>query len=164
MNWWDYLLTVISIFCTVFSIRGAYKANVYYKKSKQLTIYANTNLAVTEVQKIIDLLTEMLKLSNIIKRRGVNYEKEVSKNGEGIKKSLNKIRESLPVDYCKEINVILNSGETKIELYIDGFINGEVLVDGNFIIEKDFNNCQEAFREIQLFIKKKLENLSEKLK
>lgn len=126
---------------------------MYYRKSKQLTIYANTNLAVTEVQKIIDLLTEMLKLSNIIK--GVEeYEKEVSKNGEGIKTSLNKIRESLFVDYCKEINVILNSGETKIELYIDRFINGEVLVDGNFIINEDFNNCQETFREIQLFIKK----------
>lgn len=161
---WDYLLTVISIFCTVFSIIGAYKANVYYRKSKQLTIYANTNLAYTETQNIINLLTEMLKLGNSRIKRGVNYSKGVSKNGEGIKTSLNKIRGSLPVDYCKEIDGILIAEEKKIELYIDSIITGEVLVNESFIIDENFNNCQEAFREIQLFIKKKLEKLSEKLK
>lgn len=53
MNWWDYVLIAISALCTFFSIIGAYKSNAYYKKSKQLSIYANTNVAFIESQKII---------------------------------------------------------------------------------------------------------------
>lgn len=80
-----------------------------------------------ESQKIIATLAKMLKLENRTKkRRGINYIKEVSQNGESIKTSINKIRESLPVE--------------------------------------DFNMCQQAFYEMKLLIKKKLENIGEKLK
>ena len=48
MNWWDYLLTGLSVLCTAFSILGAYKSNKYYRKSKALTNYANTNIAYIE--------------------------------------------------------------------------------------------------------------------
>jgi hypothetical protein len=41
MNWWDYVITAVSVLCTIFSIIGAYKSVAYYKKSKQLTIYSN---------------------------------------------------------------------------------------------------------------------------
>lgn len=47
-SWWDYLINGIGLVGTFFSLIGAYKANVYYKKSKQLTIYANTNIAFME--------------------------------------------------------------------------------------------------------------------
>ncbi len=164
MNWWDYLINGIVVLCTVFSIIGAYKANVYYKKSKQLTIYANTNTAYIESQKIIATLTEMLKLGSSLRKRGTNYIREVSQNGENIKTSLNKIRESLPVDDFKEINELLNSQQPKVEAYIDTFITGTVLVDEKLVIDDDFNKCQQTFCDMQLLIKKKLENISEKPK
>lgn len=160
MNWWDY----VSVGCTFFSIIGAYKSNAYYKKSKQLTIYANTNIAYIESQKIIATLTEMLKLGNSTRKRGTNYIKEVSQNGENIKISINKIRESLPVKDFTEINELLNSQQQKVEKYIDSFITGTVLVDEKLVIDDNFNKCQQTFCEMQLLIKKKLENISEKLK
>jgi hypothetical protein len=68
VSWWDYVLITISASCTIFSIIGAYQSNAYYKKSKQLTMYANTNIAYIESQKIIATLTEMLKLGNSIRK------------------------------------------------------------------------------------------------
>lgn len=164
MNWWDYVLTAISVGCTAFSIIGAYKSNAYYKKSKQVTIFANTNIAYIESQKIIATLTEMLKLANSARKRGTNYVKEVSQNGENIKISINKIRDSLPVEDFKEINDLLNSQQPKLERYIDSFITGAVLVDEKLVIDDDFNTCQQTFCNMQLLIKKKLENISEELK
>ena len=164
MNWWDYVITAISVGCTVFSIIGAYKSNAYYKKSKQLTIYANINIAYIESQKIIATLTEMLKLGNSARKRGTNYIKEVSQNGENIKTSINKIRDSLPVEDFKEINELLNSQQPKVEAYIDSFITGAVLFDEKLVIDDNFNTCQQTFCSMQLLIKKKLENISEKLK
>ncbi|NFO10947.1 hypothetical protein FDB29_07455 [Clostridium botulinum] len=160
MNWLDYL----GIMCTIASGVGAFKSNAYYKKSKQLTIYANTNIAYIESQKIIATLTEMLKLGNNIRKRGTNYIKEVSQHGENIKISINKIRESLPVKDFTEINELLNSQQPEIDKYIDSFITGTVLVDEKLVIDDNFNKCQQAFCEMQLLIKKKLENISEKLK
>ena len=163
MNWWDYVITVVSVLCTIFSIIGAYKSVVYYKKSKQLTIYSNTNMAYIESQKIISTLTEMLKLSNNTRKRGTNYIREVSQNGEYIKTSINKIRESLTVDDCKEINELLNSQQIKVDVYINSFITGAVLVDEKFVIDDDFNKCQQAFCDMQLLIKRKLENIADKV-
>ncbi len=163
MNWWDYVITAVSVLCTIFSIIGAYKSVVYYKKSKQLTIYSNTNMAYIESQKIISTLTEMLKLSNNTRKRGTNYIREVSQNGEYIKTSINKIRESLTVDDCKEINELLNSQQIKVDVYINSFITGAVLVDEKFVIDDDFNKCQQAFCDMQLLIKRKLENIADKV-
>ena len=163
MNWWDYAITAVSVLCTVVSFIGAYKSVVYYKKSKQLTIYSNTNLAFIESQKIIATLTEMLKLANITKKRGTNYIREVSHYGESIKSSIDKIRESLPVDDCKEINELLNSQQIKVDTYINSFITGTVLVNEKFVIDDDFNNCQQTFCDMQLLIKRKLENIADKV-
>lgn len=164
MNWWDYVLTSVSILCTIFSIFGAHKSVAYYKKSKQLTIYANTNIAYIESQKIIATLTEMLKLANGTKKRGTNYIREVSQNGESIKTSINKIRECLSVDDYKDINELLNSQQIKVEIYIDSFITGAVLIDEKLVIDDDFNKCQQTFCNMQLLIKRKLENIIEKVR
>lgn len=164
LNWWDYIINSIGVVCTFLSIFGACKANVYYKKSKQLTIYANTNIAYIESQKIIATLTEILKLGNSIRKRGTNYKREVCRYGESIKTSLNKIRESLPVEDFKEINVLFNLQQPKVEAYIDTFITGAALVDDGLVIDDNFNKCQQIFCDMQMLIKKKLENISEKLK
>lgn len=126
----DAILPIISVICTFFSILGAIKSNIYYKKSKQLTMYANTNLAFIETQKIIALFPAILKLaSKLDKCRGTNLVKEVAQNGEKIKKSVSIIRESLSVEDYEEIQELLNSRELKIEEYIDSFITGKVIED-----------------------------------
>lgn len=159
----DIVLTIVSAVCTFFSILGAVRSNIYYRKSKQLTMYANTNVAFM-AQKIIATFPELLKLANNTRKRGTNSVKEVAKHGENIKKSINKIRESLPVEDYKEIQELLNTRELKVEEYIDSFITGEVLVDEKFVFDAKFTKCQNKFYEIQLLLKKKLEELSEKLK
>lgn len=78
----DYVLIGLSAVCTALSIIGASKSVAYYKKSKQLTIYANTNIVLVEIQKIISTLTELLELANKkITPRGRNLVKSVTTNG-----------------------------------------------------------------------------------
>ncbi len=87
----DIFLTIVSGVCTVFSILGAVRSNIYLEKNRQLTMYANTNVAFMETQKIIATFPEILKLSNNTTKRGTNCVKEVAKHGENIKNSINKI-------------------------------------------------------------------------
>lgn len=63
-----------------------------------------------------------------------------------------------------EIKNILKIQEFNVEQYIDSFISGAVLVDEKFEIDDEFNLCQQAFCNMQLFIKKKYEILGEELK
>ncbi len=113
---------------------------------------------------IVLTIVSAIKLANNTRKRGTNSVKEVAKHGENIKKSIGKIRESLPVEDYKEVQELLNTRELKIEEYIDSFITGEVLVDEKFVFDDKFTKCQNKFYEIQLLLKKKLEELSEKLK
>lgn len=166
MNWWDSLSTVLNVFCTAFSILGAYKSNKYYKKSKALTNYANTNSAYDESQRIVSNLTEILKLANNNRRqkRGTNYLKEVSEYAEKIKISINKIRDSLPPNDCKEIFNLLNSKEIRFERYIDSLIDGTAFPDQKFMLDEQFHVCQTAVHDMQLLLKEKLDSTEEKLK
>jgi hypothetical protein len=165
LNWWDYVLIVVSALCAIGSIIGAVRANIYYKKSKQLTLYAHTNVAYIEAQKITAALTELLKLSNsTFKKRGVSNIREISRIGENIKTSLNKIRDSLPASDVENIGILLNSRHQRAEEYIDSFITGTVLVDENIVIGNDFNSCQQKFYDLQLLLKRRLEEIAEKIK
>ena len=162
MDFWN----ALSIICTIVSGVGAWRSLAYYKKSRQITIYANTNIAYVESQKIISTLNEMLKLSNErIKPRGIkSYCEKVSANGESIKNSRAKIREIWSVEEYKDIENLLNSQELEVNKYIDSFITGSILVDEKLIIDDNFNICQKKFYDMQLMIKEKLEKISEKLK
>ena len=55
----DYVFTGIGALCTVASIIGACKSNKYYKMSKNITLFANSNVAYLESQKIILLFSEV---------------------------------------------------------------------------------------------------------
>lgn len=165
MNGWDNFSTLLSFLCTIFSILGAYKSNKYYKKSKALTNYANTNIAYIESQKIVSTLTEILILANSNRRqRGTNHLKEVSVCAEKIKDSINKIRDSLPPDACKEIFDLLNSEDNQVERYFDSLIAGTAFPNQEFMLDKQFNICQKAVHDMQLLLKEKLDSTEEKLK
>ena len=161
----DVTLTIISIICTIASIIGAIKSIKYFKKSKQLTIYANTNVAYTEIDTIKNKMIKLLSLANKNRRtRGLNLSKEISENGEVIKNSIEKIRNVLPVDKSSEFEEMLFYNGTKTEEYIDTFITGTVLTNDELTIDDDFKNCQQVFVKIQIFLKKYLDEIHEKLK
>ena len=164
MHMFDIGLSIVSAICTVVSVIGAYKSIKYYKKSKQLTIYANTNVSLVEVQKIITVFTEILKLTNTSRpQRGVNLAKQLAVYGESIRNSINVLREKLSVDDFKLIEGQLLSNEMKVEAYIDSFISGAILNDEKLSIDKSFNCCQQKFYRIQQILKKRLEEVEEKL-
>ena len=117
-----------------------------------------------ESQEIIETFNKILRLANPRTRRGINYVKEIAKNGTEIQSSITKIRENMSVEDFEEIKKILNSDELKVERYINSFISGSVLLNNELIIDSDFNLCQEKFYEMQTLIKKKLEDTEEKLK
>lgn len=165
MRWFDYLITIIGAICTILSFIGAYKSVKYYKKSKQLTIFANTNIACIESAKIIVTLSDMLKLANEARRqRGTSNIKDASIAAESIKASINKIRESLPVNDFKDVQSILYSREFKVETYIDTIIMGSLFPKEGLIWDDDFQTCQEIFCEVQLLIKEKLDKIAESIK
>lgn len=160
----DVILTIISALCTVISLIGAYKAIKYYKKSKQLTVYANANVSLVEVQKIVATFTEILKLANTVRsQRGVNLAKQLALHGESIRHSINVLREKLSVEDFKLIEEQLSSEEIKVASYIDSFISGSILVDGKLIIDDTFNICQQKFYKIQQILKRQLEDIEGKL-
>ena len=164
MQWWDFVLLALSVGSTIFSLIGAYKSNAYYKKSKQLTMYAGTNSAFIESQKIISTMTQMLKLASSNKRRGKDYASEIGLCGESIKTAINRIRETMPVKDFIEINDLLRSQEPRVEEYIDSFITGAVLVEEKLVIGDDFNRCHQIFCDMQLLIRQKIERIAEELK
>lgn len=160
----DVILTIVSALCTVVSLIGAYKSVKYYKKSKQLTVYANTNVSLVEVQKIVATFTEILKLANTARaQRGTNLAKQLASHGESIRDSINVLREKLSVEDFKLVEEQLSSREIKVGAYIDSFISGDILVDGKLTIDYKFNFCQQKFYKIQQLLKKRLEEVEEKL-
>lgn len=164
MNWWDYVLNVIGIICTVLSIIGAYKSLAYYKKNKYLTMYANASLAYIESQKIQAILVEMVKLSTSRKIRGVNIEAQSADNASQIRECISRIRDSLTAEDSKEISGMLKSQKFHVEKYIDSFISGAALIDGKVMIDDNFYTCQQVFTDMQLLLKKKMEAMEEKNK
>lgn len=161
----DYVFTGISALCTIASIIGARKSNKYYKKSKNLTLFANSNVAYLESQKIIDTFTQLLKLTNSkIPSRGTNTPRIVSQYGENIKTSLSVIREKLTADDVDKIEAILQKSTINIPRYIDSIIACAVLKDGKFALDDDFNKTQEAFYEVQKNLKSQSEKLEDTIK
>lgn len=165
MKWWDYILVAISALCTIFSIVGAVKSNKYFKKSKELTIYANTNVAYIEIEKIITTLTSMLKFENPTRtKRGFNALRLVSENAESIKYSLNTLRKNLSDKDYQLIQGLLSPNGINVEQYLDSIITGSAFPDGIIIWNNNFNTCQQTFREMQIQIKSRLDIIQESLK
>ena len=107
MMWWDYVLTGISVLCTVVSIVGAYRANLYYKKSKNISILVKTKDSLSESKVILESMGEILKLSNTMLARGKNISKMVSEQGQIINKALIRIKELEGFADNKKIDAIL---------------------------------------------------------
>ena len=156
----------VSIASTLISLGGAFKSWNYYKKSRDVTIYANTKIALVESEKIITYLNEMLKLSNSgIKKRGVTILlKQACNYGEEIKKSIDEIRKVMSTKDFKDIEELLDSQEIEVVKYISTFIQGTIVVDEKLVIDDKFHLCMKKFSKMHTLIKEKLEEQHKKIK
>lgn len=65
----DVVLTIANIILTITSGIGAYNSLRYFRKSKNLTIFAQTNKVLVEVQKNIDKVTRSIVSIKFFKAR-----------------------------------------------------------------------------------------------
>lgn len=152
----DYIITGIGLICTVTSIIGAIKSLSYYKKSKNLTVYANNNTAYIESKKIISLFGDFLKFAAPRENRGVNIRMEISQNADAIRKSIDQIREKLSVKDLEDVEKILSTDEFDVEEYIDSIIICAILEDNAFPVDANYYTAKKAFLEMQKLLKTKL--------
>ena len=66
----DIVLTIINVILAVVSAFGAWNSIKYFRKSKNLTIFAQTNKALVEVQKMLIKLPEALSASLVRAGKG----------------------------------------------------------------------------------------------
>lgn len=64
MGMFDVVLIIINVILAIISGIGAYNSVKYFRKSKNITIFAQTNKALVEVQKMLIKLPEALSSSN----------------------------------------------------------------------------------------------------
>lgn len=158
------IMTGINIVCTVVSILGAAKSVLYYKKSKTISIYTDTNSAYLEIKNILNTFNEILSLVSIPQGKGKNKRIEIKEKYMFIKERMDIIRYNLTAKDNEILNELLNSNKFNLDKYLDSFIVNYNSIDIDNIINNDFYKCQKVFREIQLLMKSNLEKLSEKLK
>lgn len=159
----DYIITGIGLISTVASIIGAAKSISYYKKSKNLTVYANNNAAYIESQKIISLFGDFLKFAAPRENRGVNIPMEISQNADVIRKSIDQIREKLSVKDLEDVEKILSTDEFDVEEYIDSIITCAILEDNAFPVDANYYTAKKAFLEMQKLLKNKINQAEEAL-
>lgn len=89
----DSILTGINILLTIISGIGAYKSIKYFRKSRNLTIFAQTNKALIEIQKMLIKLPEALTASNMAMRgkKGMNLQNRICNIGQELNISLTEI-------------------------------------------------------------------------
>lgn len=158
MNGWDIAVLIINVVLTIISGFGAYKSIRYFKKSRHITIYAQTNKALGEIGKMLKLLPEALAAASSTKK-GFNPENAVCEKGSELANSLNAIMNAIPSEYSTEFRLLQKNGDFELEQYIYSFIDKTVIiqVNGRTTLDRtSFDTCQERLREMQEFLKKKI--------
>lgn len=137
----------------------------YFRKSKNLTIFAQTNKALVEVQKMLIKLPEALSASNSSRRgkKGLSLHNTLCDIGQELNANLTEINSNIPTEYSDAIRQLQNKDGFNLQAYINSYISGEA-VQNNGIDSDDFNVCQARLLEIQDYLKKSALETEEKLK
>lgn len=162
----DIGLTVINVVLAIFSMVGAGKSIKYYKKSKNLTIFAKTNKALIEVQKMLTKLPEALYAVNKAKnkqKKGFNPGYKLCSIGQDLNRSLIEINSNIPPEYTKAIRNLQSKEEFDLQTYINSYISGEAIIEDSIDSDK-YNLCQKRLNEIQDYLKRITDEIEEKLK
>ena len=161
----DTFLTVINIILTVVSLVGAYKSIKYFRKSKNLTIFAQTNKALIEIQKMLIKLPEALTASNKSScgKKGFSLRNTLCDIGKELNTSLTEIGSNIPANYSDELRKLQNIDSFNLQNYINSLISGEA-IQGNIIDGNTYNICQERLAEMRDYLKRLVEETEEKLR
>lgn len=147
----DTVLTIVNVILTIATGYGAYNANKAYQKSKNLTIYTNSNKALMEVQK---MLTNLPGALNAVKRSGTkghNGVKLLQEVGNVLNESLNEIMKDIPSDSYLAINELIVKDGFDLRQYINSYISGDgydELQESN----KKYSLFQSRLMEIQNYL------------
>lgn len=165
MGMLDVILTIINVLLAIVSGLGAYKSVKYFQKSKSLTIFAQINKALVEIQKMLIKLPEALSASNSSRRRrkGFSLRNTLCDIGQELNANLNEINSNIPADYSDQIRQLQNKDDFNLQAYINSYISGDAVKD-NGIDSEDFNSCQARLLEMQEYLKKVVLETEEKLK
>lgn len=161
----DVVLTIINVILTVVSAFGAWKSIKYFRKSKNITIFAQTNKALVEVQKMLIKLPEALSASNSSRRgkKGLSLHNTLCDIGQELNANFAEINANIPAKYLDAIRQLQNKDGFDLQVYINSYISGEA-VQNNGIDSDDFNVCQATLLKIQDYLKIVARETEEKLK
>ena len=165
MGMLDVILTIINVLLAIVSGLGAYKSVKYFQKSKSLTIFAQINKALVEIQKMLIKLPEALSSSSFSrrKRKGFSLYNTLCDIVQELNASLNEINSNIPADYSEQIRQLQNKDDFNLQAYINSYISGDAVKDDG-IDSEDFNFCQARLLEMQEYLKKVALETEEKLK
>lgn len=165
MDMMDTILTIINVVLAIVSGLGAYNSVKYFRKSKNLTIFAQTNKALVEVEKMLLKLPEALEVSNSLRRgrKGFSLYNTLRDIGRQLNTNLTEINTYIPAEYSDEIRQLQNKDNFNLQFYINSYINGDAVKDDG-IDSENFNFCQARLLEIQDYLKKTALEIEERLK
>lgn len=165
MDMMDTILTIINVVLAIVSGLGAYNSVKYFRKSKNLTIFAQTNKALVEVEKMLLKLPEALEVSNSLRRgrKGISLYNTLRDIGRQLNTNLTEINTYVPAEYSDEIRQLQNKDNFNLQFYINSYINGDAVKDDG-IDSENFNVCQARLLEIQDYLKKTALEIEERLK
>ena len=92
MDTLDIVLTVINVILAVVSGVGAFNSLKYFRKSRNLTIFAQTNKALIEIQKMVSKLPEALSAPNKRGKKGFSLQNTLCNIGQELNSSLNEMK------------------------------------------------------------------------
>ncbi len=109
----DTFLTITNVILTSISAVGAWKSSIYFKRSKNIAILAQTNNTLLEIQKMLNKAPEILTAYNMAmhEKRGFSLQNTLHNIGIELDNSLNEIRKNIPVDYSKKIRSYTQSSK-----------------------------------------------------
>ena len=81
MEWYEWVIDVLGVLCTIASIISAVKSATYYKKSKNISQLCNNIVALNEMENLRNLLGELVGFSNSANIKGKQVVKIVSEIG-----------------------------------------------------------------------------------
>lgn len=166
MKTWDFVVLGINIIVTIVSIVGAVKSIRFFKKSKHISIFAQTNQSFNELEIMLRILPEALAAASRT-GKGYNPENAVQEIGTAMSNHYNAIMKAIPSDYSFEFRTLQKTNTCDVEQYISSLIDGTAIVEingGKTLMRESFDKCQEQLRAMQEYLKKKISEEEEKLK
>ena len=127
MNWWVYVILGINVVLAIISGIGAFKSARYYKKSKNITNYAKTKTALSDINEMLSLLPKVLSTNGKGNSKGYNPLKTIQKIGNDLSNHYENILNEVPISYSTELRLLQKKDNFDLGAYINSLIDGNIL-------------------------------------